>query len=367
MSTYDGRSKRNLAERRCRVGVLCVVALLLSAACRTAATPVESTATSVPPTATPEPSTVTPIPTATPRLATLPEDGRVRYDPAGAPGQWLTVRQPEVGESPYPWVFVATSASQMASSYGEVVDELLARGYATVVFATGDKLSGAAFCAWAWLEDNNAVLGLDTRKAIVFAHGTSLAGPLLGVADDSVWAEMLSSCPNPAPPPASVRGVATYSASLLVPQGTMSYRPSPYYYMFWYALDRDIGEEYIPNLATLLRTLPPSEWRTSGQLDNTKRFVAHWSPLYYIYGPKPVGEMPAFLLTHGGQMDKERGEPLPEESQLMAEALIQAGLSVETVSLPDARFDDILTAGSGVPEQLAEAIDTWAKGLFAGD
>ena len=97
------------------------------------------------------------------------------------------------------------------------------------------------------------------------------------------------------------------------------------------------------------------------------RFVAHRMPLYYIYGPKPADQMPAFLLTHGEQVyAPSPTEPPIAESEMMAAALTQAGLSVETLWLPDAGPNDVFS-NSGVSEKIAEAIDTWAQGLFAGD
>ena len=121
------------------------------------------------------------------------------------------------------------------------------------------------------------------------------------------------------------------------------------------------------DLATILQELPSSEWRTSDRLDDTMRIMAHRTPLYYIHGPKPADQMPAFLLTHGEQRDPDPwvAQPPIEESELMAEALKAAGIAVETLWLPDAGFFDIQLANSGVPAQIAEAIDTWAQRLFA--
>ena len=111
--------------------------------------------------------------------------------------------------------------------YSGFTDELLARGYATVVLYT-DLAKGKEFCAWAWLEQNAAAYGLDLERAIVFSDGDGLVGPVLGVADDALWAEMLGECPSPAPSPVHIRGVATYSAFFMVPQGTLAHKAWPY-------------------------------------------------------------------------------------------------------------------------------------------
>ena len=82
------------------------------------------------------------------------------------------------------------------------------------------------------------------------------------------------------------------------------------------------------------------------------RFVAHRMPLYYIYGPKPADQMPAFLLTHGGQVyAPSPTEPPIAESEMMAAALTQAGLSVETLWLPDAGPNDVFSGTAAFPRR----------------
>jgi acetyl esterase/lipase len=247
---------------------------------------------------------------------------------------------------------------------------MLDMGYATAMVST-DALKGREFCAWAWLEENAAAYGLDTNRAIVFSHGFGLTAPLLGIADEALWAEMLGDCPYPAVSPVHIRGVATYSAWFMVPQGSLAHKhwPSSLAMMLNYSQDRiEVTKETVESLATVLQELPPAEWRTSDRLDDAMRFVAHRMPLYYIDGPKPADQMPAFLLTHGGRItpDMDFEQPIAE-SEMMAEELRKAGLSVETFWLPDAGYYDIMSADTGVPEQIAEAIGTWAQGLFEGD
>ncbi|MCU0520906.1 MAG: hypothetical protein MUF84_09465 [Anaerolineae bacterium] len=376
MSAHDSRPKRGIELGHAEIGTLFVAAMLLIAACGPAVPTLEAVATTavpaattVPPTATTVAATETPLPTATP-LAALPADGRVIYsEPAGGSPQTIIVRRPEGGDPPYPWVFVTTCLGCLPYVYDDFTDELLARGYATVTFLTGDFGEGE-FCAWAWLEQNAAGYGLDMERALVFTHGVGLVGPVLGVADDSLWRELLSNCPNPEPATVHIRGVATYSAWCAVPAGTLADWAKLYAVVLNdLGVTRDLSEQAVTDLARLLQELPPSEWRTSDRLDDTMRLVAHRTPLYYIHGPKPADQMPAFLLIHGGQMetDPNYGEPPTEESELMAGALEQAGLSVETLWLPEARFYDIQLADTGVPAETAEAIDTWAQGLFVED
>ena len=393
MSNHDYRPRRTILRGRLALRALCLAPLILLAACGSAAPAVEPTATSasptatpVPPTATPIPPTTTPLPTAAPELAPLPSDGLVSYnEPAEGPPWGFIMRRPDVGEPPYPWVLVTTRLQGFtmgggavgAYKYSGFTDELLARGYATVVLYT-DFAKGREFCAWAWLEQNAAAYGLDLERAIVFSDGDGLVGPVLGVADDALWAEMLGECSSPAPSPAHIRGVATYSAFFMVPQGSLADEEWPYLLAALLDLSRPGSTmdkdtirslaESIEQMVPVLQELPPSEWRTSSRLDDTMRFVAHRMPLYYIDGPKPADQMPAFLLTHGEQMWLEDAGNRPiEESEMMAAALTEAGLSVQTFWLPDGDSDVLYSGNTDVMEKVVEAFDTWAQGLFAGD
>jgi len=382
--TVDSSKRSTMALLR-GFSVLCALVLLAgcgpaAAALSPTATIPPPTATSIPPTATPVPPTATPLPTPTVELAPLPSDGGVVYnEPDGGSSQRITIRRPDVGGPPYPWVFVTTCSDspctwggcQTCASYvyADFGEELLARGYATVMLTTYG-LKGNEFCAWAWLEENAAAYGLDMERAIVFSHSFGPTGPVLGVADDALWTELLAGCSSPPPSQVHIRGVATYSGWFVAPGGSVvgdDRWPGKITSLLNESQDAiEVSVEAVEQLFSVVEELPPSEWQTSDRLDEEMRFVAHRLPLYYVYGPKPADQMPAFLLTHGGQMNADYmlEQPL-EESEMMAQALDEAGLSVETLWLPDAGFYDVMYADTGVPEQLAEAIDTWAQGLFA--
>lgn len=349
MSRYHERPHRSTAQRQDGSRTILIAALILLAACRQAAPAAEPTITSVPPTATPLP-TAAPEPT----VESLSRTDIIYYEPAGESPRTLSIRYPETGERPFPWVLAMRCLQCHNSQYDTFTGELLAKGYAVVQLSTPGG-GEDSFCAWAWLEDNSAEYGLDIDRAIAFSHGVGVAAMTLGVADETLWTEWLQGCPSPAPSPVHIRGVSTYGGWFMIPDGSLLAAAGSV------ATEMGVPRDTVLELATILQELPPADWRTSDLLDDEMRAIARRFPLYYINGPKPAEQMPAFLIIHG---EADGTVPIAE-SQAMADALIDAGRSVETRWLPSSYFMDIVSSTNDIPQQVAEAIDTWAQGLFA--
>ncbi len=269
----------------------------------------------------------------------------------------LTILHPEGGSPPYPLVLFTGALASSSSDYPVMVKELLSRGYAIVQIAGNSNygLWADGFCAWAWLEANAESYDLDIDRALVFNHGVGIVGSMLGLADKSLWTDMLTYCPSPIPSTVHMRGVVTYNGWFLIPEGSLTW---------WgeYVLTARISDttETPADLVARLRKTPYEEWRTPGTLDEPTKHLAAQLPLYYVSDPNPAGERPAFLLLHSGKEDDE----IPaSESLALATALEKWGIPVELQEIPDSDFESI--KDSDVAGQIADSIDAFAQKLFA--
>lgn len=356
-----------LWKGRVRVCALLLMALCIATGCGSGQTgSASATATNVPPpTATPLPEpTATPLPepTATPLPTSTPEsvsmENIVYYEPGeGLLDRTLTILHPAGGSPPYPWILAMRDDGVAEGLYTHLVDELLSRGYAVVrlTISNNSGLYKDGFCAWAWLEANAVSYGLDIDRALVFNHGNGDAGSLMGLADESVWAERLADCPSPIPSTVHIRGVVTFDGYFLIPEGSLTENAEA----VWDVLHITDTSEAAVELVARFVEIPYEEWRTPDRLDEQMQRLATFVPLYYVAGPKPVTEMPAFLLLYS-----EKGDLIPSsESVAMADALTKAGIPVEVHEIASGTgFWSIMK--SDVSAKIADTIDAFAQELF---
>lgn len=339
-----------LWKERLRAYALLLMALCIVAGCGAgqAAAPLP-TATSAPPTATPSPEP-SPTPVSMEDIPYYRIDNPVLK-------RTLTILHPESGNPPYPFILFTPAPDFSLNNYPNMIEALLSRGYAVVQIA-GQSNYGAwadGFCVWAWLEANAESYGLDINRALVFSHVAGVAGSLLGLADKSLWTDLLTYCPSPMPSTVHIRGVVTYDAWFLIPEGSLTWWGE------YIVTSRVTGTKETPaDLIARLRKIPYAEWRTPGQLDEPTQHLAAQLPLYYVSDPNPAWKRPAFLLLHSG---KETDLIPASESLAMAAALEKGGIPVELQEIPDSDFASI--KDSNVAGQIADAIDAFAQKLFA--
>ena len=180
------RTLRNSEHRRGNVKgalTLVVAAAILLAGCGQISSAAQPTATAIPPTSTPMPTA-----TAEPKAEPVVSENIVYYEPPGQEARTLSIRYPDTGEAPYPWVLVTRCLECINRRYDPFVTQLLSRGYAVVQLST---VGGGedSFCAWAWLEANSSDYDLDIDRAIAFSHGMGIVATTLGLADESLWTE----------------------------------------------------------------------------------------------------------------------------------------------------------------------------------
>jgi acetyl esterase/lipase len=281
---------------------------------------------------------------------------------------------PEAGGAPYPTMVMLTGRAYRPVQYSSLAQQFVERGYAVVV--VGYRISPApetyraagiadVSCAFAWLMTHTATYGLDPQRVFVLGHDTGgFIAVISSLYDTASWKDTMTGCPYPLPDRAAVKGVITYDAFLGIPEGTLGAWPMDY------AVDWNIPESEMSPTVKTLRAVPPQEWRTSELLDDNARKLATMLPLYWAYQARDAqAALPPYLLIYSG--DTCYGDwgcgffDWATEAEAMARAMRTAGVAATAQLLPNenASHRDLVKSNSGVPAQVAEAVDVFIREL----
>jgi len=358
------RSKQGVV----RIVLLLAIAALVLPACSSAeaAVPVP-TVTEVPaPTATPQPAP-TPIPlkdTTEPSPTPTEEPPyHVVEVPYADPdtdkdliylSRWLKLYLPTETAAPYPTVVLLPGMLYQPDRYQSLTDGLLDRGYA-VAEVKMSICPEDSKCALAWLVSNADAHGLDSEAIFVFGH---LSGAFNAVSlplnDVAMWESLTTECHHPLPDVAAVRGIITYDAIFGVPQGSLRQFSAQ-----MGALGVSGGQ--IRQALEVLESVPPREWPTSVELDDSAREVAKTVPLYWAHIAGHNGAVsPDFLIIYDADLSF-RGFDFGAESEVMASTLQEAGFNAELMLMEDSTYSSLVDPNTDTPARIAEVIDTFIK------
>jgi acetyl esterase/lipase len=323
-----------------------------------------ATSTPVPPTLTP---TVVP-PTATPTSESgYPTHSGVPYADDGHRRHLLDVYLPQGTAATLPTLFVLHGLREDGDGYHPVsrnardalVRHFVEQGYAVVLAdyrypsePWEQHMAQDAFCSLAWVHANAETYGFDPQRIVVFGdHFGAMLAAKLGTVDDPV--PFLEECPHRLPESDWIKGVATYGGLFFSPEGTLTMGFHVLHFARSYQINSEIPHKEMTEVFETLRDVPPSEWQSSGELEERAKRVAGLMPLYWADGTEPP-----FLLIHGAKDEWV----YPLHSEEFAAGLRATGAEAEVLVLPDAGHSGL--ASKEQSEGIYRAVETFLAELF---
>jgi acetyl esterase/lipase len=360
------------------IKVLLMIAALIAAVLLAGCQPAQQTeaATEIPvlPTATPTAAPATPTPEPDyPTYSDLP------YVDDGDRKQTLDLYLPPGGTEPLPVLFVVHGLDVYGSAewifgvrskdaYDELAGHFAERGYAVVVVnyrypsePFQQQMTQDVACALAWMHVHADTYGIDPQRIAVFGDNLA-AGPaaMLGIVDDPTL--FLENCPHPRPESGSVKGVVIYCGGLLTPGYLVDIGTNLTAFTQFHGTTAEMPFKQVEGALKTLHSLPRQEWHDSASLDESAKRVARLLPLYWLDGSEPP-----FLLIDGpgnaGWIGRlPRDQLPPADVTFLLPELQAAGVEVQSLVFPDAKWDTVLEPEAST--EIYAAIETFLAERF---
>jgi acetyl esterase/lipase len=217
------------------------------------------------------------------------------------------------------------------------------------------QMTRDAFCALAWVHANAERYGFDAQRIAAFGDnwGATIAAQL-GAVDDP--GPFLEGCSHPLPESNWVQGIVTYGGHFFTPEYSLAVGFFLQTFAKSHGMLSEMPYRELEEVFETLAELPLREWREGEGLDEQARAVAPMLPSYWIDGSEPRyvlidGELELLALTIPYISDAAA------ESEVFAGELQAAGVDVELLVLPDARWASLSEEGSS--KQILEAIEAF--------